>query len=1086
MIGGGAVGSSVAWVRDWRYGAAVVTIVCVFAVDLAFPATTAAPFMCVPVVAAATFARPLAVASLAGLAVAADLVAGSLSGDFASPEFWLRLAILVVFGLLAVVLARLGWGWRSRLRGLEARARLLAENATDVVFEGDMDGRLTWLSPSITAEAGWHAEELIGRGLVDVVHPDDARAFGEVLERVAVGESVDVDVRLLTSTGDFRWIAIMVRPRWDGPGAVVGMLGGWRDTQAEHEARGVLERSEARYRTSVDALPDAFFIFTPRRDHSGDVVDLHVTMVNAAAETLLGRAAGEIVGRGLLDLLPSMRAVGVFALVCDVLSSGKTGRMRVPSFDENGVTGAFDVAASPLGGEAVVVATDVTARVRDQAALSESESRYRLLATNVGDVVYTAGLDRTVTWMSPSVQSTLGWTPGELVGTLMADLLHPDDSVLTEPEQHRLYAIKPAPRTSAGFVVRARTRQGTYRWMSAVLSPLTNEGGSQIGVVGSLTPVDDLVEARREAQVQRARLQATLDSLLDPHVMLDAVRDGSGRIVDFVYADANDAACAYNGIARADLLGRRLLDLLPGHAGTGLLAIYADALDSGEPLALDGYSYPSEILQDERCYDIRAVKVGDSLSYTWRDVTDRRKAESALIELATHDPLTGLANRSMVTAEIRRALSAGKRSGRSTAVLMMDLDRFKNVNDSLGHAVGDDLLREAAERLAAVSRGGDLVARLGGDEFVVVLPDVASRTEAQAAASRLVNAFRQPFLLNGRELYATASVGIAVSTGSTTPEDMLRESDTALYAAKDAGRDTSATFDEALGAKLTSRLSIESGLRHALERGQLATWYQPEVDLSTGSIIAVEALVRWHHPDAGTLEADRFIHVAEQTGLILDIGEWVLNQACLQGAAWAADRPDRRIRMRVNVSALQLAAAGLLDALDGALRTSRLDPDLLCIEITETALLRETATVRANIAGIRARGVSMALDDFGTGYASLSYLRRFPVDVVKIDRSFITHMTTVDRDRQLVAAIVTLSTTLGLTVTAEGLEHPDQCALLRELGCSGAQGYLFSRAVPAQKITELLDTTFALPKAGTARQASPRTRPPARPYDLTG
>jgi diguanylate cyclase (GGDEF)-like protein/PAS domain S-box-containing protein len=913
--------------------AAVITIVGVFIVDLVIPAATLAPFVCVPVVAAATFARPLAVGALAVLAVAADLVAGWATGDFGNPDFWVRLAALVIFGLLAVVLAQAALGWRNRLSDSEARARLLAENATDVVFEGDVAGILTWVSPSITAEAGWNSEEVIGRRFLDLIHPDDGRVFAAALDLVAQGEAGEVDARLQTAAGDYRWIAVVVRRRVDDTGAVVGVLGGWRDTQAEHDAQEVLE---------------------------------------------------------------------------------------------------------------------------------QSESRYRLLANNVGEVVYTAGLDRAVTWVSPSVQSTLGWTPDELIGTAIGDLLHPDDGAMTEAERERLYSSGPVPGPSAGFVVRARTRQGQYRWTSAVLSPLTDDDGNRVGVVGSLTPVDDLVRAREEAQNHRARLQATLDSLLDPHVMLDAVRDGAGQIVDFVYADANEAACAYNGLAREDLVGRRLLDLLPGHEGTGLLGLYAEVLDSGTSLALDSYSYPNEIQQEERHYDMRAVKVGDSLSYTWRDVTDRHKAEMALVDLATHDPLTGLANRSAVIGEIQRALGAGKRSGRSTAVLMIDLDRFKNVNDSLGHAVGDDLLREAAARLTAASRGEDLQGRLGGDEFVVVMRGIGHTTQVEDAASRLVDLFREPFLLNGNELYATASVGIAVSTDATTPADMLREADTALYVAKESGRDQSVTFNEALRDQLDARLNLESGLRHARERGQLATWYQPEVDLSTGSIIAVEALLRWHHPDEGTLDADRFIDIAEQTGLILDIGEWVLNEACLQAAAWATDRPDRPVRMRINVSALQLAGPGLLGSLDRALHASGVDPNLLCIEITETALLRETATVRANVAGIRARGVRLALDDFGTGYASLSYLRRFPVDVIKIDRSFVTHLSTVERDRQLLEAIAALSTTLGMTVTAEGVENREQCALLRQLGCSGAQGYLFSRAAPANSITELLDTTFAV------------------------
>jgi EAL domain-containing protein (putative c-di-GMP-specific phosphodiesterase class I) len=267
-------------------------------------------------------------------------------------------------------------------------------------------------------------------------------------------------------------------------------------------------------------------------------------------------------------------------------------------------------------------------------------------------------------------------------------------------------------------------------------------------------------------------------------------------------------------------------------------------------------------------------------------------------------------------------------------------------------------------------------------------------------------------------------------------------------------------FNEELRTAVTSRLALEADLRHALDRGQLAVWYQPEVDLTTGSVIAVEALLRWHHPDGDVYTADRFIEIAEETGLILDIGDWVLKEACSQAAAWIREAPDRRLTVRVNVSALQLAEAGLLGALDIALSTSGLDPSRLCIEITETALLHETAAARENLEGIRARGTQIALDDFGTGYASLAYLRQYPVDVIKIDRSFITHLTTHDYDHRLVAGIIALADALDMKVTAEGVEHPSQAALLKELGCPGAQGYLYSRAVPADQVVALLGTVF--------------------------
>ncbi|HYN55711.1 MAG TPA: bifunctional diguanylate cyclase/phosphodiesterase [Motilibacterales bacterium] len=466
------------------------------------------------------------------------------------------------------------------------------------------------------------------------------------------------------------------------------------------------------------------------------------------------------------------------------------------------------------------------------------------------------------------------------------------------------------------------------------------------------------------------------------------------------------------------------------------------------------------------------------------DVTARVDYEAVLASMTTRDTLTGLASRAALLAEVDRALSAQGRSGRGTAVLVADLDHFKNVNESLGHTSGDEMLRAAAVRMESVVRGGDLVARLGGDEFVLVMRDLDDPADAVRAAWRLVEAFRRPFTASGTEFYLTVSIGVATASGqgaferehASGPErtfaraddgeagitagDMLREADTAMYQAKAAGRDRIAVYDEELRARVANRLAVESDLRHALERGQFAVWYQPEINLATGAVIAVEALLRWHHPDGSVWTADRFIDVAEDTGLILDIGDWVLRTACAQGAAWATARPDRPIIMRVNKSAHQVAGARLLSILDDALATSGLDPGLLCIEITETALLRQTATAAANLAGVHERGVAIAIDDFGTGYASLLYMRRYPVDVIKIDRSFVTDITTVKGDRAVAAAVITLAGALGMSVTAEGVEHPEQAAVLRDLGCPGAQGWLYSKAVPPDEATALLDHVY--------------------------
>jgi diguanylate cyclase (GGDEF)-like protein len=393
----------------------------------------------------------------------------------------------------------------------------------------------------------------------------------------------------------------------------------------------------------------------------------------------------------------------------------------------------------------------------------------------------------------------------------------------------------------------------------------------------------------------------------------------------------------------------------------------------------------------------------------------------------------------------------------------MDIDRFKSVNDSLGHAGGDELLVAAAARMHEMVRASDMLARPGGDEFVVVMRELEDPEEAARGAARLVEQFRRPFAHRGGELFATISVGVTVSSGNGAAEDLLREADAALYGAKAQGRDRVLAFGDGMRDALSTRASIEVRLAQAIEHEELEVWYQPEIDLATGSIVAVEALLRWHHPDGDIYTADRFIQVAEETGLILPLGSWALKTACADAVTWAATTSGPPLTVRVNISTVQLADPELLNAVDSALAASGLEPRYLSVEITEASLLKGAVVVERNLRGLGARGVRIAVDNFGTGYASLSYLREYAISVLKLDRSFVSRVTTSQEEGQLVVGIARLAESLGMTVTAEGVEDVDQAAFLRSAGCSGAQGYLFSAAVPAGEIGPMLSTGFTLP-----------------------
>jgi diguanylate cyclase (GGDEF)-like protein len=422
-------------------------------------------------------------------------------------------------------------------------------------------------------------------------------------------------------------------------------------------------------------------------------------------------------------------------------------------------------------------------------------------------------------------------------------------------------------------------------------------------------------------------------------------------------------------------------------------------------------------------------------------------------EQLLRDPLTGLASRLVLHDRIQTALDRARGKDTAVAVLFIDLDRFKVLNDSLGHDTGDQVLRALADRLRGASRRTDVAVRFGGDEFVMICTDLATRADAAAAAERLAAILREPVVVDGRSHVMTVSIGVAVTTDrERVPEHLVRDADVAMYRAKELGKDRCEMFDADMHADARRRLDVEAGLRSAVERGELRLHYQPEVELTTGRVLAVEALLRWEHPERGLLAPGEFIGVAEDTGLIVPIGAWVLQEACRQAAAWG----DTPVTMRVNLSARQLRDPGLVADIRRALADSGISPHDLCLELTESMLMLDVERSAAVLGELRALGVRLALDDFGTGYSSLAYLRHLEVDRLKIDRSFMAELADAPAEQTIVAAIIGMARGLGLAVTAEGVETQEQLAQVRSLGCDAVQGFLLARPAPPEEIAHLL------------------------------
>jgi diguanylate cyclase (GGDEF)-like protein len=446
-----------------------------------------------------------------------------------------------------------------------------------------------------------------------------------------------------------------------------------------------------------------------------------------------------------------------------------------------------------------------------------------------------------------------------------------------------------------------------------------------------------------------------------------------------------------------------------------------------------------------------------------RDISERKALEGELAHRAFHDPLTELPNRALLVERLQQALARGVRNGRTAAVLFVDLDDFKVINDSLGHRLGDQLLVGVAQRLRACVRPGDTAARLGGDEFVVLLEDMGSEDEAACVAERFLDGLQAPFVLEGHDVYVGASVGIATSRhAGTLPDDLLREADVAMYAAKAKGKRHYVVFDPAMEARPRERLALETDLRRALERGEFRLHYQPIVELNSGQIQGVEALLRWQHPERGVVSPSEFIPVAEETGLIVPIGRWVLLDACMQLRAWQTGDPaGEALFVSVNLAARQFMDPGLVEDVAAALRDSGLASSCLKLEITESAAMEAGIGTIQTLQALKGLGVQLAIDDFGTGYSSLSYLKRFPVDTLKIDRSFVDGLGSDPQDTAIVQSVIALARTLSLSVTAEGIETPKQLEELLALRCDEGQGYYFARPQPSEAVADLLTSRRA-------------------------
>jgi len=640
----------------------------------------------------------------------------------------------------------------------------------------------------------------------------------------------------------------------------------------------------------------------------------------------------------------------------------------------------------------------------------------------------------------------------DLLGRPFLDRFHPESHDIV---RHRVLR-SPSPSV-AGLRYEARLAGEEDRWVELTGRELDFDGRP-----ACLVTAFDVTERRRAEEAMREserRMRDILENVQLVAVLLD--REGT-----ITYC--NPYFLELVGFEEEDVIGREWFSaFLPGEDREAGRATLRDRVQLGAVAAHE------ESVIVTRHGDRRLVAWSNTVLRDWTgtvtgtasigaDVTDRRRAEEQLQHDAFHDVLTGLPNRALfidrlqaALARLQGAMARGHQKG-LFAVLFLDVDRFKLVNDSLGHSVGDRLLVELSSALKTAVRPGDTVARLGGDEFTILLEDIDARDEAIAVAERIQTVLRDPLALAGHEVFATVSIGIALSApGYRRAEDVLRDADTAMYHAKALGKSRHEVFDSSMHARARRLLQLEHDLRRAIDRREFRVHYQPIVRVADRRIAGFEALVRWQHPERGLVPPSEFIHLAEETGLVLPLGRLVLEEACREAAEWTRTAGED-LTVSVNLSVKQFSQPDLLEQVGTALRDSGLPAHLLKLEVTESMVMENTDGAISLLRRLKALGVHIAIDDFGTGYSSLSYLLRLPADTLKIDRSFVSGSGDPGRNANIVRTVVGLAYSLGLDVVAEGVETEEQRALLADLGCPLAQGFLFSPAVDAAAATALL------------------------------
>jgi diguanylate cyclase (GGDEF)-like protein/PAS domain S-box-containing protein len=924
----------------------------------------------------------------------------------------------------------------------EEQLRLFTDNIPEPVVYIDMDGKYTFVNDAFLHMVGVPREEVLGRTVEEVLGPEVAKLQQPYVDRAAKGESVTYEREHLDMQGRERWLRNSIVPDTNFDLSIKGYYIVGHDITDLQQAQNALAARESQLRAIMDGVP-APVAYLDRDERCQYVNKPFLQYFGLTAEQVGALRLRDVVGHGIYASAQAMlsRALHGESTSFDRLVPGAGGAKRwmtirvVPDATPSGeVHGAF------------VLMNDIHGLKQAQEALRASEAELRLIMDNVPARV--AYIDREYRyrflnrhneeWLSESRKDLTGRPVAEVLGEARAKQLQP---LLT--------------RVLAGETISTEQLlvqpNGEQRWESMHLAPNRDAEGNVIGIYAAHTDIHD--QKRNEEALHRANWMLSSHINNTPLAVLEWDRDS--RLIRWSPQAENIFGWRADEVHGISISGSQLTHETDREQVSELMTKLMGGDEPRATVLNRNYRKDGETIWCEWYHSCLLDEKGSIVSILSfvQDVSSRIQAEERLQYLATRDALTGLPNRLLLQERLTQAIAQAKRTGKRIGVMFIDLDRFKNVNDTLGHRIGDELLKHVTKSLSEALRETDLLARLGGDEFMVIVEDFEDPSVLNRVAQKLQDAIAQPFTIEEHDIYVTSSIGIAVyPEDSDGPEGLLKHADVAMYRSKELGRNTYQFFDADLAALRLNQHTLEKALRIAVKENTLKLHYQPVIRITDRTIVGAEALLRWTDPEHGEVAPQVFIPLAEESGLIHILGEWVLRTAAEQCAAWR--KAGMEITVSVNLSGKQFYREDLAQRISDIVRTAGCDPAWIELEVTESSLLHDLDSIKKVLQKLREEGFSVAIDDFGTGYSSLSHLKHFPIDTLKIDISFIADLETDPGDAAITEAIIALARGLGLRVVAEGVGTRAQLDFLDVRGCDCYQGWWASKALPALEFAQ--------------------------------